>query len=110
MSSNKVVNNKHLHYNNISMENIDFWNRVKALIKENKITQEILANKAGISFNNLKQQIFYNRYPTVDEGVKIAQILGTTVEYLVTGKEILEEDFKEAYKQELIKTLTNTLK
>ncbi|WP_407432520.1 helix-turn-helix domain-containing protein [Methanobrevibacter sp.] len=92
------------------MENLDFWNRVKALIKENKITQEMLANKAGISFNNLKQQIFYNRYPTADEAVKIAQVLNTTVEYLVTGKPIIDEEFKQAYKDELIKTLTNVLK
>ena len=88
------------------MENLDFWNRVKALIKENKITQEMLANKAGISFNNLKQQIFYNRYPTADEAVKIAQVLNTTV----TGKPIIDEEFKQAYKDELIKTLTNILK
>jgi len=65
----------------------DFWQRVKELIKSQKTTQEWVANTAGVSFSNFKQQIFHNRMPIADEAVAIAKALNTTVEYLVTGKE-----------------------
>lgn len=68
------------------MNEENFWNRVKALLKQNKLTQENLAEKAGLNFNNLKQQIFYNRIPDAVQSVAIAQVLETSVEYLVTGK------------------------
>ncbi len=64
-----------------------FWQRVKELIKSQKTTQEWVANTAGVSFNNFKQQIFHNRMPTADEAVRIAEALGTSVEYLVTGEQ-----------------------
>ena len=68
------------------MENPEnFWERVKVLIKARKMTQESLAKSADVNFSNLKQQIFYNRLPVVDEAVRIARSLGTTVEYLMTG-------------------------
>lgn len=67
------------------MNEENFWNRVKALLKQNKLTQENLAEKAGLNFNNLKQQIFYNRIPDAVQSVAIAQVLDTSVEYLVTG-------------------------
>jgi transcriptional regulator with XRE-family HTH domain len=64
----------------------EFWQRVKELIKSQKTTQEWVANTAGVSFNNFKQQIFHNRIPTADEAVGIAKALNTTVEYLVAGE------------------------
>ena len=64
-----------------------FWLRVKGLLSEKKFTQEMLANKAGIDFNNLKQQIFHKRMPTADIAVSISKVLGTSVEYLVTGSD-----------------------
>lgn len=65
---------------------IEFWQRVKELIKSQKTTQEWVANTAGVSFNNFKQQIFHERMPVADEAVGIAKALNTTVEYLVTGE------------------------
>lgn len=70
------------------MENsTDFWDRVKIRIKEENITQEGLAKVAELNFNNMKQQIFYKRLPDAAQATRIAQALGTSVEYLVTGED-----------------------
>jgi transcriptional regulator with XRE-family HTH domain len=71
----------------LNMNEENFWDRVKTLLKQNKLTQENLAEKAGLNFNNLKQQIFYNRIPDAVQSVAIAQVLNTSVEFLVTGEE-----------------------
>ena len=70
------------------MNGESFWKRVKTLLKQNKLTQENLAEKAGLNFSNLKQQIFYNRLPDAAQATAIALSLDTTVEYLVTGKDL----------------------
>lgn len=74
---------------------MEFWDRVKTLIKSKNITQEGLAKTAEINFSNMKQQIFYERCPDAIQATKIASALGTTVEYLVTGTEA--DGFKEKY-------------
>lgn len=87
-----------------------FWNNVKQLLEIKDLTQKELSAKTGINLGTLKNQICRNVIPDAISAVKIAQALGTTVEYLVTGKEVLSEDFKKAYKAELVKTLTDFLK
>lgn len=64
-----------------------FWSNVKPLIKSKKITQQVLADDIGISFNTLQSWITKDRLPDVVSAFKIAQALGVSVEYLVTGKE-----------------------
>lgn len=69
------------------MNAIDFWKRVNKRIKELNITQESLCSDLGINLGTFKQQITHARFPSVDSALKIAQALGVSVEYLVTGKE-----------------------
>lgn len=88
----------------------DFWKRVNLLIKKNHTKQEKIAADCGINYQTFRGWIVHKTYPNAKQAVLIAECLGTTVEYLVTGKEILDEDFKESYKQELLNTLTNALK
>jgi len=89
LSSKKALFSKLFLCDNINMSDtelaVDFWARIKALIKANNTTQEGLAKSADLNFSNLKQQIFYNRLPDVAQATRIAQSLNTTVEYLVTG-------------------------
>ena len=73
------------------MENLDFWNRVKALLKQKKITQEVLAKTANLNYSNLKQQIFYNRIPKAEEAAKIAAALNVSTEYLLYGEENISD-------------------
>ncbi|MDR2482084.1 MAG: helix-turn-helix domain-containing protein, partial [Treponema sp.] len=48
-------------------------------------TQDWVAKKAGISFNTLQGWISKEIFPRVNEAVRIAAVLNTSVEYLVTG-------------------------
>jgi len=51
------------------------------------IEQKELADKANISLRNIENYLRKNAsIPSADKAVQIAQILGVTVEYLVTGK------------------------
>ena len=63
-----------------------FYERVKALAKSNKITIEYAVGKAGLTLGAYNNYRRYKNLPRADEAQKIAQALGTTVEYLVTGK------------------------
>jgi transcriptional regulator with XRE-family HTH domain len=62
-----------------------FWENVKKEIKMQNTTHEWIAKKAGISFNTFQGWISKAIYPRVNEAVRIAQALNTSVEYLVRG-------------------------
>jgi transcriptional regulator with XRE-family HTH domain len=63
-----------------------FWVRVNYLIKSKKTKQEILVSSCGISIQTLRGWITKKRYPGTPESYRIAQALGVSVEYLVTGE------------------------
>ena len=65
----------------------EFWNRIKIMIKKEKLTQESFAEKCNIKPATLQSWITRQRLPDAFDTYKIAQALNTTVEYLVTGKE-----------------------
>jgi len=79
-----------------------FWDRTNRLIKKHGLTQDTLSTKC--EFNDLRRVQNLSgtgRMPKVYEAVKIAQLLGVSVEYLVTGippKVISPEDFELAQK------------
>lgn len=89
LSRRKALFPKLFLCDNTGMDNtaVDFWGRVKVLIKQRNTTQEGLANTAGLNFSNMKQQIFYKRLPDAAQAVRIAKALQTSVEYLVTGED-----------------------
>jgi transcriptional regulator with XRE-family HTH domain len=62
-----------------------FWENVKKEIKLQNTTQEWVAKKAGISFNTFQGWISKAIYPRVNEAVRIAAALNTSVEYLIRG-------------------------
>ena len=64
-----------------------FWNNINRLIRQADTTQEVVAQKAGISVNTLRGWASKDIYPRVDDAYKVAKALGTTVEYLFTGEE-----------------------
>ena len=81
----------------MSMDAVNFWNRVKQLIKSNNTTQRGLSETIGLGARALEIKIGRKSAPDVFEAYKIAQALNTTVEYLVTGEDT------SPYKQELDK-------
>ena len=62
-----------------------FWENVKKEIKLQNTTQEWVAKSAGISFNTFQGWISKGIYPRVNEAIRIAVSLNTTVEYLVSN-------------------------
>lgn len=76
---------------------VEFWQRVKFLIKENNTKQEWLAEKTGIKYQTLRSMISKNTFPKADDAVKIAKALNTTVEYLVNGNKDSNHEINKFY-------------
>ena len=62
-----------------------FWENVKKEIKAQNTTQEWVAKNSGISFNTFQGWISKGIYPRVNEAIRIAASLNTSVEYLAIG-------------------------
>ncbi|WP_461255636.1 helix-turn-helix domain-containing protein [Treponema sp. R80B11-R83G3] len=59
-----------------------FWKNVKKEIKTQNTTQEWVAKNSGISFNTFQGWISKGIYPRVNEAIRIAVSLNTSVEFL----------------------------
>lgn len=64
-----------------------FWSNVKPLIKACGLTQSKLAEACCIPFGTLQGWIAKSVLPDVFSAFKIAQTLGVSVEFIVTGEE-----------------------
>ena len=67
---------------------MDFWDRVRERIKQENTTQEWLAGKTDISLNTLKGWMTRGVEPRIDEGFRIANALGVSLDILA-GKEFM---------------------
>ena len=64
-----------------------FWNRIKTLIKNKKVTQEITAKACRISYNTWRGWVSKNIIPHVIDCIRIAKYLDVSLDFLLTGKE-----------------------
>jgi len=62
-----------------------FWETVKREIKLQNITHEWVAMNSGISFNTFQGWISKGVFPRVNDAIRIAASLNTSVEYLASG-------------------------
>ena len=69
------------------MDELSFWDRVKPLIKTQKMTQKQFARRLGISLNTLNGWIRHNRIPDTITTYDMAAILGVTLNFLLGGRE-----------------------
>lgn len=67
---------------------LDFWVNVKELLDDNNISQKELAATINESYNTLQSWITKDRLPNAEQAVNIARVLKTSVEYLVTKKDL----------------------
>ena len=65
----------------------DFWRRVDEELEYKGINRTYLAKECGFSLTNIGQGIKLGSTPSAETAVKIAKVLGVSVEYLVTGSE-----------------------
>lgn len=64
---------------------MNFWERVDDLLDRKDITKKELAYKAKFSASNISKGKSNNNIPSAETAVRIAKVLGVTVEYLVNG-------------------------
>ena len=64
-----------------------FWNNVKNELEYKGISQKELAVSINESYNTLQSWINRDRLPNVEQAVRIAKVLNTTVEFLTLGKD-----------------------
>ena len=63
-----------------------FWENVKKEIKSQNTTHEWVAKNSGISFNTFQGWISKGIFPRVNEALRIAVSLNTSIEYLIKGE------------------------
>ena len=78
----------------IYMEDGNFWDRVKPLLKAHKMTQKQLAEYMGISVHTLTNWIRYKRIPDTGTAYEMAIVLGVTLNYLMGGREAEIADWR----------------
>ena len=66
---------------------MNFWERVSYKLEKKDINKKSLAIEAGFDPSNITKGIKNNNIPSAETAVKIAQVLGVSVEYLVNGTE-----------------------
>lgn len=63
----------------------EFGERLASLLKEKNLQQQTLAQKAGVTEAAVSHYIKGDRMPRANVLAKIADVLGTTSEYLLNG-------------------------
>ena len=58
----------------------DFWNKVKARLSEQGKTFVWLCEQAGVSVQGMKNRIYKNIIPSVNDTLKLLSVLGVTIE------------------------------
>ena len=64
-----------------------FWNRLQDLIKHSSYTQKSLSETLGLNAHSLEVMKAKKNVPGTFLTYKIAKLLNTSVEFLITGKE-----------------------
>ena len=62
-----------------------FWDNVAVELDYLGMTNKALAEKAGFAASNISKGVRTDSSPSADTAVRIAQVLGVSVEYLVNG-------------------------
>lgn len=69
------------------MDADSFWKNVSQVLKSKKISQEKMCEDIGISIWTLRGSISKQILPRVDVAKTIADYLGTSIDFLLTGTE-----------------------
>ncbi len=62
------------------MEAADFWKRIKEKLNEKGKTQEWLCKETGMELQSMRNRIYKERFPTIEEALRILSVFNTTAE------------------------------
>jgi len=65
-----------------------FWDRIKSLAKEKRVTQEVVAKAIGMPLNTFKKWMSTGTIPSLDYTIELSRYFGVSLQYLVYGKEM----------------------
>jgi transcriptional regulator with XRE-family HTH domain len=84
--------------NQFFSEKIDmtFFERLESLIKEKKTSQKAIAKYVGLTGSSITLWKKEGTIPRADVALKLAEFLGVSVEYLVTGADPGKPDTADA--------------
>ena len=82
------VNNNSWQFNHAITDNrgMSIWDRIREEIAAQNTTQEWVATKVGVRADLFRRWMSRQTMPNADQVARMAEALGTTVEYLVTGR------------------------
>lgn len=66
---------------------MDFWERLKVEIKRNNTTQEWIATKIDVLPQTFRRWSSAKSIPSADKVFEISNLLGVTVEFLISGQD-----------------------
>ena len=66
---------------------MSFWQNVENELLYKNMSRKELAGKASFAVSGISLGLAHNSIPNADVAVRIAVVLGVSVEYLVTGKD-----------------------
>ena len=84
MSSEKFSNLQHLTNKDMAF----FWDRINKLIKNRGLTQEEVSTSISVNYQTFRSWSHYKKYPDLTHIYHIAQVLDTSINYLVFGTEL----------------------
>ena len=73
------------------MDITSFWNRVKVLCRENRISQKDLSMRLGYDERTIEVRMARGNYPGVEDVEKMSAIFGVSSDFLIEGKEDVAE-------------------
>ncbi|MCR5698452.1 MAG: XRE family transcriptional regulator [Treponemataceae bacterium] len=62
------------------MKASDFWKRIKEKLAEKGKTQEWLCNETGMDLQSMRNRIYKERFPSIEEALKILAVFDTSAE------------------------------
>ena len=84
---------------------MDFWENVAIELDYLGMTEKSLSEKVGIAASGITKGKRLGSCPSADTAVKIAKILGVSVEYLVSGLKSSSEEIQNTITNEQIRKL-----
>ena len=74
------------------MQAQDFWKKIKEQLADRGKTQEWLCEQTGMELQGLRNRIYKNRFPTIEEALKILGVFDLTAED-VKGYDVVIDAF-----------------